>query len=62
MKNNKPRLREFSNLSNQNQIAFHDYYLKKNRPFRNKYPKEIHKIIFEDEYYGTCSILTKVVY
>lgn len=46
---------------NNNFYYFHDYYLKKYGSNR-RYPKEIHKIVYEDEKYGTCAILVKVVY
>lgn len=41
---------------NNNFYYFHDYYLKKYGSNR-RYPKEIHKIVYEDEKYGTCAIL-----
>lgn len=41
---------------------FHDYYLQKYGSHRRRYPKEIHKIIFEDPYYGTRALTTKIIY
>lgn len=59
-------IRDFARMRNisykeATKILFHENCLKIYGNHK-RYPKEIHKIIFEDPYYGTRALTTKIIY